>query len=240
MVMMSGLPLFILGPDFMPMSTTTLRVFEPRYKQMMDDCILNDLPFGYISIDPKKDDLGGWSQPSKYGVIANIEQYEESGSNLIISVTAGSRFLVNEVIQPVLENNIVGEHFPTVDELMLRAEQRGWEGKLYISCEAEELLPIIHNHDSEDFGAFIDFLFPISNLIIASCMYRGQQLDFLDSGISYSPVEEEVFLWKVATGLSHSVIVQQQMLASNTTTELMQVLIEAATDLLSIISSEEQ
>ena len=71
-------------------------------------------------------------------------------------------------------------------------------------------------------------------------MYRGQQLDFLDSGINYSPVEEEVFLWKVATGLSHSVIVQQQMLASNTTTELMQVLIEAATDLLSIISSEEQ
>ena len=71
-------------------------------------------------------------------------------------------------------------------------------------------------------------------------MYRGQQLDFLDSGINYSPIEEEVFLWKVAAGLSHSVIVQQQMLASNTTTELKQVLIEAATDLLSKISSEEQ
>ncbi len=240
MTKVSGLPLFILGPDFMPLSTTTLRVFEPRYKQMMDDCILNRLPFGYISIDPMKEDIGGWSQPSKYGVIANIEEYEESGSNLIISVSSGNRFIVNDVIQPVLENNIVGEHFPTVDELLLRAEQRGWEGKLYISCEAEELLPIIHNHDSEEFDSFIDFLYPISNLIMVSCMYRGQTLDFLDSGVDYSPTEEEVFLWKVATGLSHSVTVQQQMLASNTTTELMQVSIEAATDLLSIISSEEQ
>ena len=46
------LPLFVLGPDFMPMSSTSLRVFEPRYKQMMDDCILDSKPFGYITYDP--------------------------------------------------------------------------------------------------------------------------------------------------------------------------------------------
>ena len=45
------LPLFVLGPDFMPMSSASLRVFEPRYKQMMDDCILDSKPFGYITYD---------------------------------------------------------------------------------------------------------------------------------------------------------------------------------------------
>ena len=34
---LDGLPLFVLGPDFFPGFTGTLRVFEPRYKQMMDD-----------------------------------------------------------------------------------------------------------------------------------------------------------------------------------------------------------
>mgnify|MGYP002822957816 FL=1 len=53
------LPLFVLGPDFMPMSSASLRVFEPRYKQMMDDCILDSKPFGYITYDPDAEDIGG-------------------------------------------------------------------------------------------------------------------------------------------------------------------------------------
>ena len=69
---MSGLPLFILGPDFFPGFTGTLRVFEPRYKQMMDDCIMDSKPFGYISADPAKGELNGWSQPSGYGVICYV------------------------------------------------------------------------------------------------------------------------------------------------------------------------
>ena len=56
------------GPDFMPMSSTSLRVFEPRYKQMMDDCILDSKPFGYITYDPDTEDIGGWTQPV-YGVL---------------------------------------------------------------------------------------------------------------------------------------------------------------------------
>ena len=72
------LPLFVLGPDFMPMSSASLRVFEPRYKQMMDDCILDSKPFGYITYDPDAEDIGGWTQPAKYGVLVEIEDYEES------------------------------------------------------------------------------------------------------------------------------------------------------------------
>ena len=72
MIPTTTLPLFVLGPDFMPMSSTTLRVFEPRYKQMMDDCILESKPFGYITFDPDTEDVGGWTQPATYGVLVEI------------------------------------------------------------------------------------------------------------------------------------------------------------------------
>ena len=93
---LDGLPLFVLGPDFFPGFTGTLRVFEPRYKQMMDDCIMDSKPFGYISADPSKGELNGWSQPSDHGVLCYVRDYEESGSNLIIEVEATTAFAVNE------------------------------------------------------------------------------------------------------------------------------------------------
>ena len=30
----------------------SLRIFEPRYRQMLDDCLLDDKPFGMIMTDP--------------------------------------------------------------------------------------------------------------------------------------------------------------------------------------------
>ena len=98
MIPTTTLPLFVLGPDFMPMSSTTLRVFEPRYKQMMDDCILESKPFGYISFDPDTEDVGGWTQPATYGVLVEIEDYEEAGSNLMINLISGRRFKSKAVI----------------------------------------------------------------------------------------------------------------------------------------------
>ena len=116
------LPLFVLGPDFMPMSSASLRVFEPRYKQMMDDCILDSKPFGYITYDPDTEDIGGWTQPAKYGVLVEIEDYQESGSNIMINIISGRRFKSTQVIQPVLDNDVSGTHFPAVDELMEKAD----------------------------------------------------------------------------------------------------------------------
>ena len=234
----SRLPLFVLGPDFMPMSSTSLRVFEPRYKQMMDDCILDSKPFGYITYDPESDDLGGWTQPAKYGVLAEIEDYEESGSNLLISVISGRRFRATEIIQPVLENDVVGTHFPTVDELMEKAGAPP-DGKLYLRCEAEIMEPIIHNHDQRDFESFVGYISPLANLIVVSCMYRGQQMDYEESVSSKDPQEQELFLWQVSASICSSVRIQQQMLASVTTTELMQVCLESANDIIEAIQQDE-
>ena len=53
------------------------------------------------------------------------------------------------------------------------------------------------------------------------------------------PQEQELFLWQVSASLCSSVRVQQQMLASVTTTELMQVCIEAANDIIQAITEDE-
>ena len=63
---------------------------------MMDDCIMDSKPFGYISADPSKGELNGWSQPSDHGVLCYVRDYEESGSNLIIEVEATIRVLRQE------------------------------------------------------------------------------------------------------------------------------------------------
>lgn len=231
------LPLFVLGPDFMPMSSIELRVFEPRYKQMMDDCILGSRPFGYITYEPQTDDIEGWTQPAKYGVLAEIEDYEESGSNLIIRVNSGRRFKSLRTIQPVLGNSIVETHFPTVDELMELGGEP--DGKLYIRCEAEVIDPIIHNHNQEEYESFTEYISPLSDLIVVRCMYRGQELDYEESITAIDPTDQESFLWQVCASLTSSVMVQQQMLSAVTTTELMQVCLESANDIIEMIANED-
>ena len=237
MIPTTTLPLFVLGPDFMPMSSTTLRVFEPRYKQMMDDCILESKPFGYISFDPDTEDVGGWTQPATYGVLVEIEDYEEAGSNLMINLISGRRFKSKAVIQPVIDNSVVGMHFPTVDDLMSQASE---EGKLYLRCEAEIMQPIIHNHAQQDFEDFTDYVSPLANLIIVSCMQRGQQIDYESRISSSEPDDQELFLWQVAGSLSSSVRVQQQMLSSITTVDLMQVCLESANVIMTAIANSER
>ena len=117
----SNVPLFLLGPDFFPGFNGSLRVFEPRYKQMMNDCILDSKQFGYISAEPKAGELDGWSQPAKMGVLCTVSDYEESGSNLIIDIKSDSVFQVDEIIQPVLHNVMDTERYLSVEPLRVVA-----------------------------------------------------------------------------------------------------------------------
>ena len=122
-----GLPLFVLGPDFFPGFTGTLRVFEPRYKQMMDDCIMDSKPFGYISADPNKGELNGWSQPSDHGVLCYVKDYEESGSNLIIEVEATTAFAVKDVIHHLLVPRLEDAQGAGEPREEVRAQNEEWQ-----------------------------------------------------------------------------------------------------------------
>ena len=234
---MDGLPLFVLGPDFFPGFTGTLRVFEPRYKQMMDDCIMDSRPFGYISVDPNKGELNGWSQPSDHGVLCYVRDYEESGSNLIIEVEATTAFAVKEVIQPVLPCLVDGERFPGVEELMEEAGNPE-DGKLYLRADVEVLGPPDVDYDDGAFTTFLDLLAPARQLLQMSSMYKGQILDFKEPGDYYDELGRSDLVWKICCALCYDVYLQQEMLSQTSFSALLGICTNRIVDILARIEEE--
>ena len=81
------IPLFVLPSGIFPSVSESLRVFEPRYKQMLDDCTIDEKPFGYIAHDPESESTDGWSQPSSFGVLCSLDDMREQGTNITVSYT---------------------------------------------------------------------------------------------------------------------------------------------------------
>ena len=52
----ASLPLFVLPMVLMPGEVQELRVFEPRYRQMLDDCLLDNKNFCLAA-------MGSWTIP---------------------------------------------------------------------------------------------------------------------------------------------------------------------------------
>ena len=124
------------------MTQEPLRVFEPRYKQMLDDCVLGGEPFGYVaSADPPKA-LGGWALPGQYGLLADAEDVSEQGTNLLFTASGETRFKISRVLPAALPARDFGEIFPTVDELVEEYVDEDPDGKLYLRAEVEELPPL--------------------------------------------------------------------------------------------------
>jgi len=234
---LNGLPLFVLGPDFFPGFTGTLRVFEPRYKQMMDDCIMDSKPFGYISADPIKGELNGWSQPSDHGVLCYVRDYEESGSNLIIEVEGAASFVVQDVIQPVLPALFDGDRFPGVEELMEEAGNPEG-GKLYIRADVEVLsLPDV-DYDDEAFTTFLNSIAPARQILQMSSMYKGQILDFEKVEYYNDDSAKTEFVWKVCCALCYDVYLQQEMLSQNSLSSLMEICTSKVVEIIARMKEE--
>ena len=231
LVKIAGLPLFILGPDFFPGFTGTLRVFEPRYKQMMDDCIMESKPFGYISTDPAKGELNGWSQPSDYGVICFVRDYEESGSNLIIEVEATSAFAVQNVQQPVLPSLIQNERFPGVEELMEEAGNPK-DGKLYLRADVDVLRSPEVDYTNEAFETFLDILAPARQILQMSSMYKGQILEFKEPEDYRNGLDRADLVWKVCCALCYDAYLQQDMLSQVSYSSLLEICTKRVTEIL--------
>jgi len=233
----SNVPLFLLGPDFFPGFNGTLRVFEPRYKQMMNDCILDSKPFGYISAEPKAGELNGWSQPAKMGVLCTVSDYEESGSNLIIEIKSESVFQIDEIIQPVLPNVMDSESYPSVEELMERAGNPV-DGKLYLRANVTVNDPPRRDYTTIEYLEFKEILSPIKSILEMSCMYRGQTLDFERESQVEDADQQSEFIWKICSSLCYDVELQQRMLSEKSISSLMQICIERAEEVTSRIEEE--
>ena len=82
---MERLPLFVLPMVLLPGEIQELRVFEPRYKQMLDDCLLDGKNFGLVRSDFLSQ-VNHWDGPMEYGCEAEILHHETKGSNHFIQI----------------------------------------------------------------------------------------------------------------------------------------------------------
>lgn len=98
------IPIFPLDLVLFPRQELPLRVFEPRYKQLVEDCMLGDGVFGVSLIDSKT--IRGWNAPKDVGTIAKItkcEDVELDGMQLHIETVGRNKFRILEIMPPALE-----------------------------------------------------------------------------------------------------------------------------------------
>ena len=88
------LPLFPLNAVLFPGATLELRIFEPRYKAMLKECLDSDRRLGVVLIK-SGDEVGGPAQPHSIGTIARIESLgTPTRAGLPLEVAGERRFKI--------------------------------------------------------------------------------------------------------------------------------------------------
>lgn len=135
------IPIFPLDLVLFPRQQLPLRIFEPRYKQLVDDCLLGDGQFGVCLID-EKNTVNGWQAPKKIGTITKISKCKDidiAGTHLYIETIGHSKFKINEIIPPSIPLPYDYDPYTAkgLQKMALLHEQIGTNEKLYIQAKVE-------------------------------------------------------------------------------------------------------
>ncbi|MGE0484752.1 MAG: LON peptidase substrate-binding domain-containing protein [Gammaproteobacteria bacterium] len=110
----AGVPLFPLRTVLYPGGALPLRIFEPRYIDMIRRCLREDDPFGVVPILHGQE-VGATPRFHPHGTLARIEHWDQGADGLLHLVTrGGERFDV--------DNHVVHADGLVVADITLRAE----------------------------------------------------------------------------------------------------------------------
>ena len=149
------IPLFVLPSGIFPSVSEPLRVFEPRYKQMLDDCTIDERPFGYVAHEPDSESIDGWSQPGTYGVLCTLDDLREQGTNIMFTANGTQRFEIIDVVQSALPSMPFGDIYPTVDDLVEQYIEDEPNGKLYLRASIRMMDDLEGELLAEDWATFL-------------------------------------------------------------------------------------
>ena len=135
------IPIFPLDLVLFPRQELPLRIFEPRYKQLVDDCMLGDRQFGVCLIDPNNS-VKGWNAPQMVGTIAKItkcKDVELDGLQLHIETIGRNSFKITKIIPPSIPQptNYDPLSVEGHQEIFELHEQKSTKEKMYIQAEVE-------------------------------------------------------------------------------------------------------
>ena len=143
------IPIFPLDLVLFPRQELPLRIFEPRYKQLVDDCMLGDGQFGVCLID-EHNSVNGWNSPKMIGTIAKISKCEDvelDGLQLHIETMGRNSFRIKKIIPPVISQptNYDPLSVEGHQEVSKIHEEIGTQEKMYIQAEVEMIPEIDEN-----------------------------------------------------------------------------------------------
>lgn len=135
------IPIFPLDLVLFPRQELPLRVFEPRYKQLVDDCMLGDGQFGVCLID-EHNSVNGWNAPKMVGTIAKISKCQDvelDGLQLHIETMGRNSFKIKKIIPPIISQptNYDPLSVEGHQEVSKIHEEIGTQEKMYIQAEVE-------------------------------------------------------------------------------------------------------
>lgn len=85
---MARLPIFPLNIVLFPTYRLPLRIFEPRYRRMLDDCLAGDGRF-CVALIQEGVEAGGEATPREIATVARIEQVGDRSADVIPLVAIG-------------------------------------------------------------------------------------------------------------------------------------------------------
>ena len=221
-------PLFVLPSGIFPSVSESLRVFEPRYKQMLDDCTIDEKPFGYIAHDPESESTDGWSQPSSFGVLCSLDDMREQGTNIMFTANGNQRFEILNVVQSALPSMPFGDIYPTVDDLVEQYVEDSPEGKLYLRAEIRLLDEVNGEIPAEEWSSFLQDW--AQHIVDVNAIFRNEDIDLEQMVLI---LDEEFLpydtpsLWQVANAVLDKQEDRQSALSSSTSEDVFSVLQQA-------------
>ena len=140
------IPIFPLDLVLFPNQDLPLRIFEPRYKQMVDDCMMGEKEFG-ICLGHVNTTLSNWQAPYDIGTIAKIidcKDVDSTSGHLFLNVRGHRKFRIIHLIPPSLKKAEDYDPFTldgakTIEQLH---HNDGVEKKMYIQAEIEMISEI--------------------------------------------------------------------------------------------------
>ncbi len=98
---LTRLPLFPLNLVLFPGMDLPLHIFEERYKDMIGECLEQDVPFGVVLIKDGME-VGAPADPERIGTSTRILRSEVLGQGRMNIMTKGERrFEIEEIVQRV-------------------------------------------------------------------------------------------------------------------------------------------
>jgi len=154
------IPIFPLDLVLFPRQELPLRIFEPRYKQLVDDCMLGDGQFGVCLID-ESNSVNGWDSPKMVGTIAKISKCEDvelDGLQLHIETIGRNSFKIKKIIPPPIPQpaNYDPLSVEGHQEISNIHEKVGTGEKMYIQAEVEMIPEIDENISFEKWKKLVE------------------------------------------------------------------------------------